>query len=184
MKAIEAYLTTIYAAAISGKPCDIPLAGIDGDELFALAEAHGIASALYYPLKDTALAPFFEKAHVTALEKESLRIAEEERVFTAFDDADISYLPLKDSVLRLYYPTPDMRGEACTDLVVDPFARKAAEDAFKAAGYRPDKDGVYLGKGGKAFELHSKPDDASDFHKKLMERAVPVSEQANRHALS
>ncbi len=184
MKAIEAYLTTLYSAALSGKPCETLPDEFNGEELFKLARAHGIAEAVYYPLKDTAYASYFEEAHNSALKKEALRVSEEARIFAAFDSADISYLPLMDSVLRQYYPKPDMRGEGATDLMVDSYARKATVETLKAAGYRSAKGGLYVNEAGKTFELHSKPDDASAFHKQLMEHAVPVSEQANRHSLS
>jgi len=184
----EAYLTTIYGAAISAKPCDVLPEETEAEALYALAKKHGIANALYYSLRGTAFEPYFEKAHTDALQRNSIRIEEETRVFAALEKADISYLPLKGSAFCLYYPSTDMRDMAVTDLMVDTYARKDARRVMESCGYKTvESEGnsdVYKNENGNVYELYFKPKDASDFHKKLMETALPVDGHGGRLSLS
>ncbi len=184
----EAYLTTIYGAALSAKPCDLLPDLTEAEAIFALAKKHGIAGTLYYALKDTAFAPWFEQAHKDSLQRDTLRKEEESRVFAAFEQADISYLPLKGSVFCLYYPSTDMRDMADTDLMIDTYARKDARRVMESCGYSFDTSGdnsdIYKNEKGNVYELHFKPKDASAFHKKLMESAMPADGHSGRLALS
>lgn len=188
MTVLEAYLTTIYGAAVSGKPCkDLPPEK-DAEELLALAKKHGVAGAVYYALKGTAFEERFEEAHQAVTEHDRIRKEEEERVFAAMEKADISYLPLKGSVFCLYYPSTDMRDMADTDVMVDPYARKDVRGVMEGCGYSltatHGNSDIYKSENGNVYELHFKPEDASDFHKKLMERAVPVGEHTSRLSLN
>lgn len=188
----EFYLTTTYAAAVSGKPCgDFPQ-DLDWVKLYSLALSHGITGALYYAVKDANVpeeyAEKFKAEHETAVERDKTRAEEEERVFAAFDKADISYLPLKGSILRLYYPSADMRAMGDTDVMVEQYARKDARAVMESCGYKHNgtqgnKD-IYKNDGGNVYELHYKPADMSEFHKKLMERALAVNDKGSRLSLS
>lgn len=183
----EAYMTTIYGAALSAKPCDVLPEEAEAEALLALAKKHGVANALYYALRGTAFEPYFEKAHTEAIERDSLRREEEARVFDVLEKADISYLPVKGGVLCLYYPSEDMRDTECTELVVDTFARKDARRVMESCGYKQEESegnsDLYKNEKGNLYKLQFKPKDASAFQKKLMELALPVDGHGGRLSL-
>ncbi len=192
MTATEKYLIKAYAAALAGKTCTASSEGVNPEELYRLAMAQGVANAIYYSLKQLNLPQAFrarlEDAHNKALLWDLTREEEEKRVFAALEKADISYLPLKGSVMRMYYPSTDMRLMGDTDIMIDPFSRKEARRVMEGCGYdRTDSHSghdIYKHENGNVFELHWKPADGSDFHKTLMERTVPVGDSGCRLALN
>lgn len=189
----ENYLSLCCATAISGKKCaDFPV-WVNADEFYELAFAHGVASTVYYAVKDAVGVPEglltkLEDAHNKAVYRDLLREEEEKRVFAAFDGADINYLPLKGSVLRYYYPVADMRVMGDTDLMIEKFARKDARAIMEKCGYKfeQSKSGhdIYSNENGNVYELHYMPEDKSSFHQKLLERALPVGDSGTRLALN
>lgn len=189
----ENYLSLCCATAVSGKKCaDFPV-WVDADEFYELAFAHGVASTVYYAVKDAVGVPKqllikLEDAHNKAVYRDLLREEEEKRVFAAFDSADINYLPLKGSVLRLYYPVADMRVMGDTDLMIEKFARKDARTVMEKCGYKFDKTksghDIYYNDNGNVYELHYMPEDKSNFHQKLLERAIPVGNSGTRLSLN
>jgi len=188
MTKLEAYLTTIYGAAISGKSsADLPPES-DGEALLNLANKHGVAETLYHGLKGTAFEGLFEEHHANAVERERIRSEEESRVFSALEGADVSFLPLKGSVMGLYYPYYERRGLADTDIMVDTFARKDVRAVMEGLSYRlletKSNSDIYTFESSNVIQIYYKPRDGSDFHKKLMEKAVPAEEHSGRLSLS
>ncbi len=187
MTETQRYLALCCATAVTGKSCgDFP-GWVDAEQFYNLAFVHGVASTVYYAVKEAVGVPSellakLEDAHNKAVLRDLMREEEEKRVFAAFDKADISYLPLKGSVLRLYYPTADMRVMGDTDLMIDKFSRKEARAIMEGCGYTFDKSksghDIYYNDNGNYYELHYMPEDKSVFHQKLMERAIPVGEGA------
>lgn len=193
MTETERYLAICCAAAASGKGCgDFPV-WVDAEQFYNIAFAHGVAGMVYYALKDAvgvpeALSARLEDAHNKSVYRDLLREEEEKCVFAAFDSADIAYLPLKGSILRSYYPAPDMRVMGDTDVRIDKFARKDARKVMTECGYTFDesKSGhdIYSNKNGNVFELHFQAEDKSAFHQKLIERAIPVGNSGTRLSLN
>lgn len=193
MTETERYLALCCATAVSGKACnDFPV-WVDAEQFYNLAFAHGVASTVYYAVKDAVGVPEqllarLEDAHNKAIYRDLMREEEEKRVFEAFDKADINYLPLKGSILRLYYPVGDMRVMGDTDLMIEKFARKEARAVMENCGYtfEQSKSGhdIYCNDNGNVYELHYMPEDKSVFHQKLMERAIPVGNSGTRLSLN
>ncbi|MBR6593939.1 MAG: nucleotidyltransferase family protein [Clostridia bacterium] len=193
MTLTEKYMINAYAASLAGKPCTVPHAGVEPMELYELAMGQGIAPALHFALKDSDWLPEdvarrFDEAHAKSVMRDLKREEEEKRVFAAFDKADISYLPLKGSVIRSFYPSPEMRTMGDTDIMIERYARKDVGKAMKECGYRicdsHSGHDIYMHENGCVFELHWRPEDGGDFHSKLMERALPVGEKGNCLSLS
>lgn len=192
MTATQIYLVSAYAAALAGKPCTENAAGVDFEKLYRLALTQGIAGTVYYSLREVSMpaevAARFEEAHNKALLWDLTREEEEKRVFAAFDKGDINYLPLKGSVMRSYYPSTDMRVMGDTDIMIEGYARRDARKLMEGLGYRfadsHSGHDIYKHENGSVFEVHWKPEDASEFHKKLMERAVPSANGACRLSLN
>ena len=192
MTLMERALVKAYAASLAGKTCNSDFADINSAEFFRFAVAQGVASSVYYSLTEadipSDLRTMLEDTHNKALLWDLSREEEEKRVFAAFDKAELHYLPLKGSVMRMYYPSTDMRLMGDTDIMVERFNRKDAKKVMESCGYRKTDShsghDIYKHKNGNVFELHWKPADGSDFHKNLMERALPVGEGGFRLSLN
>ena len=192
MTQTERALVKAYAAALAGKTCNSAFAEIDSERFFRLAMSQGVASAIYYSLKDADIPEDLriklEDAHNKALLYDLSREEEEKRVFAAFDKADVNYLPLKGSVMRMYYPSTDMRLMGDTDIMIERFNRKDAKKIMESCGYKKTDShsghDIYKHSNGNVFELHWKSADGSDFHKTLMERAIPVGKSGSRLSLN
>lgn len=192
MTLTERNLVKAYAAALAGKTCSADFTDVDSTSFFRLAMSQGVASAVYYSLKDGEvpedLRAMLEDAHNKALLWDLSREEEEKRVFAAFDKADVNYLPLKGSVMRMYYPSTDMRLMGDTDIMIERFNRKDAKKIMESCGYKKTDShsghDIYKHENGNVFEVHWKPADGSDFHKNLMERALPVGEKGCRLSLN
>ncbi|MBE6677350.1 MAG: hypothetical protein E7597_00950 [Ruminococcaceae bacterium] len=192
MTLTERNLVKAYAAALAGKACNADFADVKSAEFFRLAMSQGVASSVYYSLSGAdipaELRTMLEDVHNQALLWDLSREEEEKRVFAAFDKAELNYLPLKGSVMRMYYPSTDMRLMGDTDIMIERFNRKDAKKVMESCGYkRTDSHSghdIYKHENGNVFELHWKPADSSDFHKNLMERALPVGEKGFRLSLN
>lgn len=193
MTATEKYLIKAYAAALAGEYCTAPHDGVDAMRLYELALSQSIANVIYYSLKGanwlpTEVSARFDEAHDKAVLWDLMREEEEKRVFGALTNGDISFLPLKGSIARMYYATTDMRVMGDTDLMIDKFARKDVRAVMKNCGYfRTDSHSghdIYKHENGCVFEVHYQPADASNFHRTLMERAIPVGTNGSRLSLS
>lgn len=192
MTATEKVFLKAYAAALAGKDCTASFTDVKSEELFSLAKNHGAANVIYYSLRHDEvpedLREMLKKEHEQSVKRDEVRQEEERRVFAAFDKADINYLPLKGSVLRMYYPYTDMRYMDDTDVMIDVFLRKEAKAVMESCGYSKVSSGsgreVYENGDGNIFKLHLKSADGSEFHKKLMESAVPVGESGSRLSLN
>ncbi len=188
----EVYLITAYGAAISGKKAPAPSADIDWNVLFNMAVAHGAASALYYSLTDVEGIPedFAKKLaafHDKAVYKELCRDEEAKNIFRSFEQAEISYLPLKGAVLRMYYPKTDMRIMSDTDVMIKAKDRRAVRSIMKDNGFSFEESesghDIYKKPDGQIFEIHFKAEDESAFHQKLLSRAV-AKEGSSRLSLT
>lgn len=193
MTVTENYLVKAYAAACAGTGCTADHEGVDAMELYTLALSQGIANTVYYSIKDSGWLPQevmarFEEAHDKAVLWDLTREEEEKRVFSALTKGDISFLPLKGSVMRIYYPSTDMRVMGDTDIMIDKYARKDVRRIMGSCGYKKTDShsghDVYEHTNGCVFEVHYQPADGSRFHRTLMERAIPVGNSGNRLSLS
>ncbi len=185
MTLTELYLINLYAAALSGKPCATAPDGVDFDALFDMALRHGAAPAVYYSaIKEESIPESFKKkleaVHEKAVYADIRREEEEKNIFAAFEQAEIDYLPLKGSVVRMYYPCTDMRVMGDTDIIINRRDRRTARSIMKDNGFTFEESlsghDIYKKNDGQVFELHFKPEDESAFHTKLLDRAVKVGD--------
>ncbi len=185
MTLTELYLINLYAAALSGKPCATAPDGVDFDALFEASVRQGAATAIYYSAKNETSIPESLKKKLAAVHEKAVyadvrREEEEKNIFSAFEQAEIDYLPLKGSVVRMYYPCTDMRVMGDTDVMINRRDRRAAKDIMQDNGFTFTESlsghDIYKKSDGQVFELHYKAEDESEFHQKLLERAVKTGE--------
>lgn len=95
-------------------------------ELYALSKpqdiAHIIAEALLCEnlLPEGEIKSVYSKERMTAVFRYAQIRHELSRIYTALDGAKIKYMPLKGSVIRSYYPKPELRTSCDIDILVNP----------------------------------------------------------------
>lgn len=94
------------------------------EEVFRFAEAQQMVALLYYGastrsdfLTHPMYVPFFER-FCSYLAHHADQLDTLERVFQGFDDAGISYLPVKGTIIKELYPSPEMRTMADADILI------------------------------------------------------------------
>lgn len=135
------------------------------DSLCRLASAHDMTQVLGSALfklglsRDDAHYSFFRRAQIDAVYRVEQLQYELARISELFEKCQIRHIPLKGSVLRAYYPRPEMRTSCDIDLLVDPADLDTAASALcDTLKYQKGKVGshdvAFLSESGVSLELH------------------------------
>lgn len=84
-----------------------------------------------------------EKARHQALFVEATRDLELEQLFNALSEEKIEFLPLKGTVLKRFYPSPELRTMGDVDLMIWPKDHARTEKILTASGWSLESRGVY-----------------------------------------
>jgi hypothetical protein len=115
-------------------------------ELYILSKkhdlAHIVASALAQlgALKDDSVSEAFNLELMAAVYRNGQQNYTLDLIEGVFDNAKISYIPLKGSVLRNCYPHPWMRTSCDVDVLIRPRDSERAISALSQAGFKRLKD--------------------------------------------
>ncbi len=102
--------------------------GLSGEalaELYKLSKPQDMAHILADVLLSNGLIPdgeikkLYSKERMTAVYRHAQIKHELSRLFSALDESKIRYMPLKGSVIRKYYPKPELRTSCDIDIFVD-----------------------------------------------------------------
>ena len=111
----------LIKGALTGEPCVLSESP-DMDALLKLASKHKIGALMYYALHDAGLDAdpvtqqlFFHCCRYMAVSEGQLALLT--RLFTAFEERHIDYLPLKGVLLKSIYPKPEMRRMGDADIL-------------------------------------------------------------------
>lgn len=143
MNHIQRGILTLIRSALTGKSLPLP-------EAFALADAealivkHQITGLAYegavlcgIPKDDPAMARLFQRYYQLSI-RSNIQAAALQKVYDAFEENGIDYLPVKGCVLKALYPKPAMRTMGDADVLI----RMEQYDAIKALmpqlGYTED----------------------------------------------
>ena len=136
----------------------------DYAQLLSLGEKHAVSS-LFYPALKRVL-PFqdpllreLKKRSFSAATRESLQAKELEQILSAFEEAEISILPLKGCVIKYLYPNPELRFMSDIDLLIPSSRQGSARQIMESLGhsYRKVDAGdtdVYVSPTGMNYEIH------------------------------
>ena len=131
---------------------------------------------------------FFTEQLVTVYRLEMLR-HELASISQIFEDAGISFIPLKGSVIRNYYPKPEMRISCDTDILIHPEdLERAGELLCSKLNYKFEHKGshdvAYESESGAELELHFRLFENDGIEKDILDRvwdyAVPCDGYAYR----
>lgn len=155
--------------------------------LSAQQDLSHIAGAALHKLgipQDSAAARAFRKAQRGAFYRYEQMTHELSALYTFFGDCKVSYIPLKGSFIRQYYPSPDMRTSCDIDILVSPADLATLTEALtEQLHYQKCKAGAhdvhFISPGGVHLELHFTLIDAHDYPEisaileKVWENTVP-----------
>ena len=156
-------IITLVKSAITGQSYDFPKE-FDLNELLAVAKKHNIASMLYYGAnncgisqKENVMQQLFVMTcmYISASQRQ---IFELRKIYSAFEENQIEYMPLKGTLLKALYPKAEMRVMGDADILIHTSELEKINGLMEKAGF------TYLGvsdheikwsKKGLYVELHS-----------------------------
>lgn len=113
----------LIQAALTDSPLQLP-SEVDYEKVYRLADAQQVVPLVYYgAVKDPAFQSqriaqsFLERACVYMGHGQD-QTDTAEKIFHAFDEAGISYMPLKGTLLKSMYPSPEMRVMGDADILI------------------------------------------------------------------
>ena len=140
------YIISLLKSAILGtQPLKMP-EGIEFEKLFKTAKRHSVANILYGPLSklDTAdkqALSSFEQEYARALYLEVKQQYYFEMLCEAFEKNNIRYIPMKGTVIKSLYPSPDMRLSGDLDIFVDGENTLKAKEILNGLGFETESFG-------------------------------------------
>ena len=145
----------------STEPDSAMIEGAELDTVFKMSVRHSVTALCADSLKRAGIEnKAFENGMAGATRKEILfRTALDEAV-SEFEKAGIWSCPLKGSVIRDFYPRPDLRTMADCDVLIDPVYREKTREIMERLGYETKHFGgkschdVYHKEPVYNFELH------------------------------
>lgn len=156
-------LILLAAAAIHHTPPDREaVSGADMGALFAFAARHQMTSVVYAGLKEAGLddEDFAAEARRQTI-KAALVEMDYEKVREALEEAGIWYMPLKGTVLREYYPSPELRQMVDVDILIDASRTGEVRQIMQAQGFDMDPEDeiehqdVFRKRPASVFEMHN-----------------------------
>ena len=141
------------------------------EQVYALAQKHDLAHLAAHAVENLSIAECepiksLRKAKMAAIYRYTKLDYELERICSTLDGAGISFMPLKGTVLRPFYPEAWMRSSCDIDVLVRPEALQDAVLHLENAGYRRSGKGHHdvslFSPSGVHLELHYSLTDHTD----------------------
>lgn len=140
MDAQQQGILTLLRSAITGEAMPLP-EGFDLDEAYKLIKAHKIAPLAYegalhcgVPQQHPVMMALFQ-ASCRAIQVNERQMRELGKIYTAFDDAGVDYLPLKGSIMKAMYPRPELRLMGDADILIRQEQYGKIASMMEALGY-------------------------------------------------
>lgn len=157
------YMLYIIGCAAKGVTPDIPSEKLDYELMFKISKEQQVENLVYAALKSInadipeELSRKFRQCYEKAIVREAKQALELENICAALSDAGIKHIPLKGSVVKYMYASPDLRQSGDTDILVDRFDEDEIMKIMTMLGYKHystnSKHSVYE-KGKIHIELH------------------------------
>ena len=141
MDTIQQGVITLLKAAITGEGAQLPQE-FDMAAALLLMKRHHASPLLYEGAvrcgispKDLAMLQLFQSCYRTLLKSEG-QMREIRRIFTAFDENGIDYLPLKGCRMKSLYPKPELRVMGDADILIRLEQYEAIRPIMISLGFR------------------------------------------------
>lgn len=141
MDTIQQGVITLLKAAITGEAAPLP-PEFDMAAALLLMKSHHASPLLYEGAvrcgispKDPAMLQLFQSCYHTLLKSEG-QMREIRRIFAAFDENGIDYLPLKGCRMKSLYPKPELRVMGDADILIRLEQYEAIRPIMKSLGFK------------------------------------------------
>ena len=138
----QKFFIHILSCAFEKKSIEFLPKNLDWDKLFYSASKHKMPHLFYEVLKRSEITlekdieEKFFKAYKSALKKSAVFDAEFRYISEAFSNNKISFVPLKGSVIKNFYPEANMRTMSDLDFLVAENDRKKDKEIMCSSGYK------------------------------------------------
>lgn len=140
MNTTQTGIITLIKSGITGKAHPLP-EGFSIEEAHKEIMRHGIAPLAYtgavncgIPKTDTTMQQMFA-IYIKQMLRSEAQMAEINRITSAFDQANIDYLPLKGIHMKQLYPKPELRQMGDADILIKEEQYPQAEQILKNLGF-------------------------------------------------
>ena len=130
----------LVRSAIDGKAYPLP-AGFRLEQALEVAQKHDIYCMLFYgaktcglPEEDPAMQQLFSHVYLDVAKSEQQKY-ELNRIFRAFDQNGVVYMPLKGAILRDLYPRSEMRAMGDADILIRQEQNEAISAILQDLGF-------------------------------------------------
>lgn len=189
MNYTEKYMLYITGCAAKGAKPDIPSEKLDYEYMFSLSKEQQIENLVYVSLErinadvPPELMRRFRQCFEKAIVREAKQTLELENICAAFSEAKIKHIPLKGSVIKYMYASPDLRQSGDIDILVGAADTKEIAAVMAGAGYEmtseTEKD-ISFFKGRLHVEVHrhllSDDNNRRSFFEDVWKTAKPANE--------
>ena len=170
MEPIYDYAVKLIKYVLTGDIPGLP-EQIDFEKLFAFGKSHGVENMLYVGLRDLKIdvpvdnMKMFQTAYEMQIMVEATQALELDALTEEFEEQGIDNIPLKGSVIKYLYPTPDLRKSGDIDILIHPEDINTTNKILLEYGY-------VLEEGTEHHEVHvsfiKKPFMKIEVHKRLV----------------
>ncbi|MDO5397156.1 MAG: nucleotidyltransferase family protein [bacterium] len=138
----QAYMISLLKSAITNTEALVMTEGIDWAAFAEYAETQQFEHIIYPLLKDKDISGIdpqvwhhLHQRYGRAVYRDSIQDMELEEICTIFTENQIAHIPMKGSVVKRYYPLPDIRRSTDFDILVHNEDRYKATTILKELGY-------------------------------------------------
>lgn len=190
-------IVLIIKSAITGERYELPN-GFDAEEALKIAAKHQISALIYYGAINCGISqdlPIMQKLFLTTCQLITIserQLYEIDKIFSAFDQNKINYMPLKGTLLKKMYPRSEMRVMSDADILINTEQYDIIKPVMMELGYlesvESDHELIWK-KENINIELHKRliPSYNKDYYEYFGDGwrlGVPVSENATCYKMS
>ena len=141
MNGFQSGITALVKSALTGEKAEVS-ENFDWDNALNTAKKHQIVPLIYYGIMYSEIeAPkdiFAETENITyqCIAVNHNRLYELEKLYRAFEESGIEYMPLKGAVMKCHYPKPEMRTMGDADILIKPLQYEKIRVTMQGLGFR------------------------------------------------
>ncbi len=123
MDKLQAGVISLVKSAVTGEKANVP-ESFDWAAALKLAKKHHIVPMLYYGVRYSDLdvsREIMQELELLTFKNTAIsqnQLYELQKIYNAFDEGNIDYMPLKGSVMKFVYPYPELRPMGDADILI------------------------------------------------------------------
>ena len=141
MNGFQSGVTSLVKSALTGEKAEVS-ENFDWANALNTAKKHQIVPLIYYGIMYSEIeAPkdiFAETENITyqCIAVNHNQLYELEKLYRAFEESGIEYMPLKGAVMKCFYPKPEMRTMGDADILIKPLQYEKIRGTMQGLGFR------------------------------------------------